>query len=59
VRRLQEHPAERVADREEDEDDDFVEEDFLFNSVWIGVPVRDEKGALARRINHDIDGLAS
>ncbi|CAO2657899.1 Nn.00g071590.m01.CDS01 [Neocucurbitaria sp. VM-36] len=45
--------------REEDEDDDFVEEDFLFNSVWIGVPIKDEKGALARRINHDIDDLAS
>ncbi|USP79109.1 hypothetical protein yc1106_06383 [Curvularia clavata] len=45
--------------REEEEDDDFVEEDFLFNSVWIGVPVKDEKGALARRINHDIDDLAS
>ncbi|KAF1851546.1 uncharacterized protein K460DRAFT_373533 [Cucurbitaria berberidis CBS 394.84] len=45
--------------REEDEDDDFIEEDFLFNSVWIGVPVKDEKGALARRINHDIDDLAS
>jgi autophagy-related protein 2 len=45
--------------REEEDDDDFVEEDFLFNSVWIGVPVKDEKGALARRINHDIDDLAS
>lgn len=45
--------------RDEDEDDDFVEEDFLFNSVWIGVPVKDEKGALARRINHDIDDLVS
>jgi autophagy-related protein 2 len=45
--------------RDEDEDGDFVEEDFLFNSVWIGVPVKDEKGALARRINHDIDDLAS
>jgi autophagy-related protein 2 len=45
--------------RDEDEEDDFVEEDFLFNSVWIGVPVKDEKGALARRINHDIDDLAS
>jgi autophagy-related protein 2 len=45
--------------RDEDEDDDFVEEDFLFNSVWIGVPVKDEKGALAQRINHDIDDLAS
>ncbi|KAL6705960.1 autophagy-related protein 2 [Coniothyrium glycines] len=45
--------------RDDDDDDDFVEEDFLFNSVWIGVPVKDEKGALARRINHDIDDLAS
>lgn len=45
--------------QEDEEDDDFVEEDFLFNSVWIGVPVKDEKGALARRINHDIDDLAS
>jgi autophagy-related protein 2 len=45
--------------QEDDEDDDFIEEDFLFNSVWIGVPVKDEKGALARKINHDIDDLAS
>jgi autophagy-related protein 2 len=45
--------------KEEDDDDDFIEEDFLFNSVWIGVPVKEEKGALARRINHDIDDLAS
>jgi autophagy-related protein 2 len=44
---------------EDDEDDDFVEEDFLFNSVWIGVPVKEEKGALARAINHEIDDLAS
>lgn len=45
--------------RDDDDDDDFVEEDFLFNSVWIGVPVKDEKGALARRINHDIDDMTS
>lgn len=45
--------------REEDEDDDFVEEDFLFNSVWIGVPIKDEKGALARQINRDIDDQVS
>ncbi|KAG9188101.1 hypothetical protein G6011_02024 [Alternaria panax] len=45
--------------KEEDDDDDFVEEDFLFNSVWIGVPIKEEKGALARRINHEIDDLAS
>ncbi|KAF1926173.1 uncharacterized protein M421DRAFT_47750, partial [Didymella exigua CBS 183.55] len=45
--------------RDEDEDDDFIEEDFLFNSVWIGVPIKEEKGALARKINHDIDDLVS
>ena len=45
--------------REEEEDDDFVEQDFLFNSVWIGVPIKDEKGALAKQINHDIDDLVS
>ncbi|KAF2128020.1 hypothetical protein P153DRAFT_386993 [Dothidotthia symphoricarpi CBS 119687] len=49
----------RRAQDEDEEDDDFVEEDFLFNSVWIGVPINDEKGALARRINHDIDDLVS
>jgi autophagy-related protein 2 len=39
----------------EDDEDEFVEEDFLFNSVWIGVPVTEEKGALARRINDEIN----
>ncbi|KAH7138676.1 hypothetical protein B0J11DRAFT_563608 [Dendryphion nanum] len=44
----------------DDDDDEYeIEQDFLFNSVWIGVPVHDEKGALARRINRDIDDLAS
>jgi autophagy-related protein 2 len=45
--------------RDEEDDEDFIEEDFLFNSVWIGVPIKDEKGALAKRINHDIDDLVS
>ncbi|KAF2713551.1 hypothetical protein K504DRAFT_140036 [Pleomassaria siparia CBS 279.74] len=45
--------------RDDDDDEDFVEADFLFNSVWIGVPVKDEKGALAKRINQDIDDLIS
>lgn len=39
----------------EDDEDDFVEEDFLFNSVWIGVPVTEERGALAKRINDEIN----
>lgn len=44
---------------EEEEDDDFVEEDFLFNSVWIGVPVKDDTGGLARQINREIDDQVS
>ncbi|KAF2638210.1 hypothetical protein P280DRAFT_78180 [Massarina eburnea CBS 473.64] len=44
---------------DDDEDDDFIEQDFLFNSVWIGVPTKDDKGALARQINRDIDDLVS
>jgi autophagy-related protein 2 len=38
-----------------EDDDDFVEEDYLFNSVWIGVPVAEERGALAKRINEEIN----
>jgi autophagy-related protein 2 len=49
----------RQRGRDEEEDLDFVEEDFLFNSVWIGVPIKDEKGTLARQINREIDDLAS
>ncbi|KAF2189191.1 hypothetical protein K469DRAFT_659289 [Zopfia rhizophila CBS 207.26] len=49
----------RRRSREQDEVDDFVEEDFLFNSVWVGIPVNDEKGTLAKKINHDIDDLVS
>ncbi|CAI6266894.1 unnamed protein product [Periconia digitata] len=44
---------------EEEEEDDFVEEDFLFNSVWIGVPVKDDTGGLARQINREIDDQVS
>ncbi|ORY16593.1 hypothetical protein BCR34DRAFT_506945 [Clohesyomyces aquaticus] len=45
--------------KDEEEDEDFIEEDFLFNSVWIGVDAKEERGALAKKINHDIDDLAS
>lgn len=40
---------------ESDEELEFVEEGQLFNSVWIGVPVRDGKGALANKVIHDIN----
>ncbi|PVH94360.1 hypothetical protein DM02DRAFT_661109 [Periconia macrospinosa] len=45
--------------QDEEEEDDFVEEDFLFNSVWIGVPVKDDTGGLARQINREIDDQVS
>ncbi|KAK3201982.1 hypothetical protein GRF29_164g1315948 [Pseudopithomyces chartarum] len=38
-----------------DEELEFVEEGQLFNSVWIGIPVRDGKGALANKVIHDIN----
>jgi autophagy-related protein 2 len=44
---------------EEDEPNVVVEEDFLFNSVWISIPVNEEKGALYKKINHDVDDLVS
>ncbi|KAF2205332.1 hypothetical protein GQ43DRAFT_453199 [Delitschia confertaspora ATCC 74209] len=49
----------RNRSRDDDEPNVFIEEDFLFNSVWIGVPIKEEKGALARKINHDIDDTVS
>lgn len=50
---------ERRQNKFEDDDEDFVEQDFLFNSVWIGVPVKDEQGVLARRINRELDDTYS
>jgi len=35
-----------------------IEEDFLFNSVWISIPVNEEKGALSKKINHMWDDLS-
>ncbi|OCK85551.1 hypothetical protein K432DRAFT_421693 [Lepidopterella palustris CBS 459.81] len=49
----------RRASADDDEDEYPLEEDFLFNSVWISVPVNEERGALAKKINHDVDDLVS
>ena len=38
-----------------EEELEFVEEGQLFNSVWIGIPVRDGKGALANKVIYDIN----
>ncbi|KAF1973735.1 hypothetical protein BU23DRAFT_532948 [Bimuria novae-zelandiae CBS 107.79] len=47
---------ERRQHAETDEDLEFVEEGQLFNSVWIGVPIKDGKGALAKHVINDING---
>lgn len=46
---------ERRQQAQSEEELEFVEEGQLFNSVWIGVPIRDGKGALAKKVIHDIN----
>ncbi|KAL1612207.1 autophagy-related protein 2 [Paraconiothyrium brasiliense] len=41
--------------QENDEDLEFIEEGQLFNSVWIGVPIKEAKGALAKQVIQDIN----
>lgn len=45
----------RKAQDDEDEDINFIEEDYLFNSVWIGVPVQEAKGTLTKQVFQDIN----
>jgi autophagy-related protein 2 len=42
-----------------DEEDESVIGDFLFNSIYIGIPANKDPRELASAINHDIDDLAS
>ncbi|KAF2803045.1 uncharacterized protein BDZ99DRAFT_503439 [Mytilinidion resinicola] len=57
--RAEERRQRRAARLEEDTPNVMVEEDYLFNSVWISIPVNEEKGALYKKINHDVDDLVS
>lgn len=61
VDNVEQRAEERRQKRSVEDDDDGIqfEEDFLFNSVWITLPVNEEKGALAKKINHEIDDLVS
>ncbi|CRG87749.1 Autophagy-related protein 2 [Talaromyces islandicus] len=43
---------------EEDEEESVIG-DFLFNSIYIGIPANKDPRELSRAINHDIDDLAS
>lgn len=45
----------RAQEEEDDEDLEFIEEGQLFNSVWIGVPVKEARGALAKQVIQDIN----
>ena len=42
-----------------DEDEESVIGDFLFNSIYIGVPANREPRDLARQVNRNLDDLAS
>ncbi|KAL5440018.1 hypothetical protein PMIN06_009797 [Paraphaeosphaeria minitans] len=45
----------RKTQEDDDEDLEFIEEGQLFNSVWIGVPVKEAKGVLAKQVIQDIN----
>ncbi|KAI9753564.1 MAG: hypothetical protein M4579_005081 [Chaenotheca gracillima] len=44
---------------DQDEDDESVIGDFLFNSIYIGIPANRDPRELARQINRNMDDLAS
>jgi autophagy-related protein 2 len=49
----------RLSTGAEDEEEESVIGDFLFNSIYIGIPANKDPRELANAINHDIDELAS
>ncbi|KAI9837111.1 MAG: hypothetical protein M1819_000762 [Sarea resinae] len=42
-----------------DEEEESVIGDFLFNSIYIGIPANRDPRELSERINHDVDDLVS
>ena len=44
---------------ERDDDEDAVIGDFLFNSIYIGIPANHDPRDLARQVNRNLDDLAS
>ncbi|KAF2758661.1 hypothetical protein EJ05DRAFT_360674 [Pseudovirgaria hyperparasitica] len=60
VEKVEQRAEERRQRLSTEEDDEVrIEEDFLFNSVWISLPVGEERGTLAKKINREIDDLTS
>ena len=49
----------RLSPGVEEEEEESVIGDFLFNSIYIGIPASKDPRELANAINHDIDELAS
>ena len=49
----------RLSSGTEEEEEESVIGDFLFNSIYIGIPANRDPRELANAINHDIDELAS
>lgn len=57
--RAEERLARRRQSRPEPEDEESVIGDFLFNSIYIGVPSNQEAQDIRRQINRHLDDLAS
>lgn len=64
VAQVQHKAVERQAARKRssfdpEEDDEDVIGDFLFNSIYIGIPAKSDPADLARQVNRNIDDLVS
>lgn len=57
--RAEERKSRRIRSHTVEEDEESVIRDFLFNSIYIGVPGTHDAEELRRQINRDIDDLAS
>ena len=57
--RAEQRKAKRRQSRPEEEDEESVIGDFLFNSIYIGVPSSHDAQELRRQINRGIDDMAS
>lgn len=57
--RAEEKRKSRRAVVDNEEDDESVIGDCLFNSIYIGVPIKGETKDISKQINHDIDDMIS
>lgn len=65
VEEVQNKAAERLSRKDihksldPEEEEESVIGDFLFNSIYIGIPANRDPNELARQVNHNLDELAS